>query len=224
MIELENNVKIYADNREASSKIITILQKRCAVEEKQLEVGDYLLSKNVCVERKTTQDFLQSLVDGRLFEQLTSLKGNFKNPLMIVEGDTLFYDERKIHPNAIRGALAAITIDLNIPILWTRNQLETAEMLFSIAKREQGEKKKSVALRGKKKAISKNQVQEYIVSGLPKISDEKAKKLLKHFGTPEKIFTASEKDLQAVEGVGEKLARDIRKIVTKKYEKSILED
>ncbi|MBI3190653.1 hypothetical protein HYZ41_03035, partial [archaeon] len=47
-------VKIFADNREASSRIIPILKKRCEVEEKNLVVGDYLLSKRVCVERKTT--------------------------------------------------------------------------------------------------------------------------------------------------------------------------
>ena len=132
--------------------------------------------------------------------------------------------ERKIHPNAIRGALASIAIDFGMPILWTANQLETAELLFSIAKREQLDRKKSVSIRGKKKTRSMNEIQEYLVSGLPKISREKSKYLLKDFGTPQKIFMASEEELKDVEGVGEKLAKKIRKILTKSYEKSILED
>ena len=67
-------------------------------------------------------------------------------------------------------------------------------------------------------------MQEYILSGLPGISNEKSKALLKRFGTPEKIFTATEKELQSVDGIGKKLAKDIKKVLTKKYEKSILED
>ncbi len=220
----ESEVKIYTDIREASSRIPHILRKKCALEEINLPVGDYLLSKRVCAERKTTNDFLQSLIDGRLFNQIKELKSNFKNPLIIIEGDTLFYEDRKIHPNAIRGALAAIAVDFSIPILWTRNQLETAEMLFSIAKREQLDNKKSVAIRGKKKTRSMNELQEYLIAGLPKISNEKSKKLLKHFGTPEKIFTATEEDLQRVDGIGDILAKKIKKMLTKKYEKSILED
>jgi Fanconi anemia group M protein len=217
-------VKIFADNRETSSRIIPILKKRCEVEEKNLEVGDYLLSKRVCVERKTTNDFLSSLIDGRLFDQVKDMKDNFSNPIIIMEGETLFYDDRKINPNAIRGALAAITVDFSVPVIWTKNQLETAEMLFTIAKREQLEIKKSVSLRGRKKARSMNEVQEFLIAGLPNISREKAKSLLKRFGTPERIFTASEDDLKSAEGIGKKLAKNIRKIATKKYERSILED
>lgn len=220
----EKNVLIFADIREANSKITTILRKRCNVEEKTLAVGDYLLSKKVCVERKTTGDFLQSMMDGRLFAQIRAMQENFQKPLLIIEGDTLFYDDRKIHPNAIRGALASIAIDFTLPVIWTENQLQTAEMLFSIAKREQIDRKKSVAVRGKKRTRSMNEMQEYLISGLPKISREKSKRLLKHFGTPQKIFLASEEELQNVEGVGEKLAKRIRKILTKAYEKSILED
>ncbi len=125
---------IYADNRERN-KIIDILRKEIDVIEKQLPVGDYLIDENICIERKTCSDFLQSLIDGRLFSQLKDLKDNFVNPIIIIEGETLFMKERKIHPNAIRGALASIAIDYGMPIIWTYNQLETAEMIISIANR-----------------------------------------------------------------------------------------
>jgi len=221
---MDENIKIYADNREANSRITSILRKRCQVEEKNLAVGDYILSKRVAVERKTTNDFLSSLIDGRLFRQLGELKQNFRLPLLIVEGNALFNNGRKIHPNAIRGALASITLDYGVPIIKTENNLETAEMLFAIAKREQIGSKKSVSMRGRKKTRSMNEIQEYLISGLSKINRQKAKNLLKHFGSPQAIFTASEEELKAVEGIGEKLAKKIRRIMTKKYEKSILED
>ena len=218
----EENVVIYADHRD-NTRIKELLKKLCKVEEKQLEVADYLLSESVAAERKTTDDFLNSLTDGRLFKQLAELKKNFVSPLLIIEGDTLF-GIRKIHPNAIRGALASIAIDYAMPVIWTASQLETAQMLFSIAKREQLDSKKSVAIRGKRSFRSDNQEQLFLISGLPGISTEKAKSLLKHFGSPEKVFLASEAELQQADGIGRELAKRIRLILSKKYEKSILED
>lgn len=220
----EEKIIIYADNQEKSSRILEILKHRCELKIKKLPVADYLLSKRIAVERKTADDFLSSMVDGRLFRQMKELKENFKTPLMIIEGNGLFSSGRRIHPNAIRGALAAVSIDYGIPIIKTGNNLETAEMLLAIARREQLDRKKLVAVRGRKKAKSINHYQEYLVAGLPKINTQTARKLLKHFGSPEKIFAASESELRQVDGVGPKLARRIRLVLAKRYEKSILED
>lgn len=217
-------IKIYIDNRERNSRIANILANKCTIEEKQLPVGDYLLSKRVAVERKTADDFISSIADGRLFRQLEELKENFRMPLMIIEGNRLFNNDRKMHPNAIRGALASVTLDYGVPIIQTENNLETAEMLIAIAKREQLDRKKNVAVRGRKAKRSANEMQEFIISGLPKINRAKAKALLKHFGTPERIFTASREELMEVGGIGPKLAKKIRLLMTKAYEKSILED
>lgn len=219
----ENEIVIYTDTRELDSKIVAILRKRCTVREKQLDVGDYLLSDSVACERKTCDDFLQSMTDGRLFEQLGNMKNSFESPVLVIEGDTLF-GRREIHENAIRGALASIAVDYGMPILWTKNQLETAEMLFSMAKREQADNGKGVSIRGKRRMRSMNEQQEFLLAGLPLINSKKAKALLKHFGTPEKFFNAPESDLQKADGIGEELSKKIRKILTSKYEKSILED
>jgi Fanconi anemia group M protein len=92
-----------------------------------------------------------------------------------------------------------------------------------IAKREQSEMRKSVSIRIKKKFKSMNQMQEFLIAGLPKISTATARKLLKHFGTPEKVFNATETELMKVPGIGKKLAKKIRDVLTENYEKSILE-
>jgi Fanconi anemia group M protein len=224
----KNEIIIYADNREGN-RISHIIEKKfkCKIEDKQLEVADYLLSEDVAVERKTIDDFLNSIVDGRLFNQLSELKSNFEKPILILEGENLFDDlskKRKVHPNAILGAIASIATDFSVPILWTKNQIETAAMLFAIAKREQIDNKKSISVRGKRKFKSMNQRQEFLLCGLPKINTTTAKKLLEHFKTPEKIFIANEKELQNVDGIGKEMAKKIREILTKEYEKSILED
>jgi Fanconi anemia group M protein len=217
-------VIIYADNRETSEQLNNILRKRCELRMAQLEVADYLLSERVAVERKKSSDFLQSMIDGRLFKQLSNMKENFEISIMIIEGEELFDENRKIHPNAIRGALASIAVDYNIPIIWTKSALEIAEQLFMIAKREQLDEKRSIAIRGKRRVLSPNQEQEFLIAGLPGISTVNTKRLLKHFGSPEKVFAAPESELMKVEGIGEIMAKRIRTILRKKYEKSILED
>ncbi len=216
-------VVVYADTRELGTKLVAILRKRCEVKEKQLDVGDYLLSDDVVCERKTCDDFLQSMVDGRLFHQISAMKNSFPSSFMIIEGDTLF-GKREIHENAIRGALASIAVDCAMPVIWTENQLESAEMLFTVAKREQLDMKKGVSIRGKRRMRSMNDQQEFLLAGLPLISTSKAKALLKHFGTPQSVFAASEQELQKAEGIGKELSKKIREILTSRYEKSILED
>ncbi len=212
-----DGVVIYADTREMNSRIISILNKYCNVRETQLKVGDYILSEQVCVERKSSDDFLQSIIDKRLFEQLSSLKASFQKPLLIIEGGNILDNSRALHPNAIRGAIAAISIDYSVPIIWTATQADTAHQLLAIAKREQLERKKAVGIRWKRKARSVAEMQEFLVVGIPKIGTSKARSLLKHFRTPERLFTASEAELQEADGIGRELAKQIRKMLTERY-------
>lgn len=65
------DVKIEVDYREKPSGIIDILRSRngIRVEEKRLSVGDYRINDHITVERKTTRNFIISIIDGRLFSQ-----------------------------------------------------------------------------------------------------------------------------------------------------------
>ncbi len=218
VLKNEKDVVIYADTGEMTTKVAAILQGRCKLRDKKLHAGDYVVSRRIVVERKVSEDFLQSIVDGRLFRQINEMK-KYEKPLIIIEGNHVMNNERNIHPNAIRGAIASI-VENAVPIIWTRNQLETAEMLLTLAKREQLGKKASLAIRTKKRTRSASELQEFIVSGLPQVSGKTARKLLKHFGSPERVFAASESELRQVEGIGEVMAKRIKHILTKKYEKS----
>jgi Fanconi anemia group M protein len=59
--------------------------------------------------------------------------------------------------------------------------------------------------------------QEYLVSALPSVGPQLAKELLKHFGNVAGIFAATEEDLKKVDGVGEKIAKQIRTVVLQPY-------
>ena len=82
-----DEVSIIVDYREMRTNVVKKLYELGAkIESKNLAVGDFILSERVCVERKSVKDFLQSIIDNRLFEQVSNLVANFEKPLMIVEG------------------------------------------------------------------------------------------------------------------------------------------
>lgn len=72
------NPAIIVDNREFMSEVVRELYRQGAkVNREQLKVGDYVISDRICIERKEATDFLDSLVGGRLFQQLKYLKNNY---------------------------------------------------------------------------------------------------------------------------------------------------
>ena len=213
-----DKVVIIADNREFSSRVVKELARLdCVVRPRQLEVGDYILSDRVCAERKTAPDFLASVFDQRIVKQLQNLKKSFEKPIHVIEGYDL-YSQRNVHPNAVRGALASIAVDYGIPILWTEEPEETAALLYWIARREQVEEERGLSIRAQKKIQTLREQQEFLVAGLPGINSKMAQRLLKKFKTPEKVFKASEEKLRKVEGIGDVMAKKIRKVLTEKYE------
>jgi len=211
-------VKVIADHREIPSGVVRELTKLgVEVEARQLDVGDFILSDRVGVERKSVKDFLQSIVDKRLMEQAQRLGETFERPMLILEGEGL-YSLRAIHPNAIRGALSALAIDFGIPILPTRDEKETAAVLAIVARREQLEQTREVAIRGSARKLTLPEQQRFVVEGLPGISAVLAKRLLEHFESVERMMGASEKELQEVHGIGTEKAREIRKVLSALYE------
>ena len=213
----ENNFPVvYADSREGNSKVIRHLSEmEIDVKVRSMAVADYQVSDEVAIERKTAKDFVDSVVDKRLFKQAKEMAEEFKHPILILEGDDLYTG--MINPNAIRGSMASIAIDFGISIIPTRNEQDTAAMIKRIAVREQKGERTPIQIRTDKKPLSMMEQQLFIVESLPNIGPVNAKNLLKHFGSVSEVLNASESDLQEVDGIGKKTARDIRKVIDAKY-------
>ena len=114
------NPLVYADSREGNSKVIRHLSEmEIDVKVRSMAVGDYQVSDEVVIERKTAKDFVDSIIDKRLFKQARELSEEFKRPLLILEGDDIY--NGMLHPNAVRGTLAAIAIDFGISLIPPRN-------------------------------------------------------------------------------------------------------
>ncbi|MGV8151032.1 MAG: DEAD/DEAH box helicase [Candidatus Woesearchaeota archaeon] len=207
----QESLKIIADYREKGSNVLKeLIDRDVTLQLEKLSIGDFLLSSKVVVEYKTVQDFVDSIIDGRLLSQLKELK-KYSKPIIIIEGIDDMYSVRKIHPNAIRGMLVTITVSYGIPLIQTRTHKETAEILMMIAKKEQTDDKSDITHHFAKPLSLKEQ-QEYFISALPNIGMGGARPLLEHFKTVKNIINASEKELQDVELIGPKKSKTLKEL------------
>ena len=213
-------VSIIVDHRESKNHVFRNLKEfDVSLIRKQLKTGDYICSDRVCVERKTIPDFIQSIIDRRIFKQVREISECFEKPLMILEGNPdLLFVERNVHPNTIRGALASLAIDQKIPIIWTRNTKETANQIYWIAYREQAKEKRGLAIRCPRKFTSVSNQQEFLIAGLPHVNTKLSRNLLKKFKTPKRVFSAKQEKLMKVGGVGKGKAKKIWELLNARYE------
>ena len=175
-----------------------------------------MCSSRAAVEVKKTDDFVNSIVDGRLLHQLKELKRSYERPVVIIEGTDDIYSVRGVHPNAIRGMIATIAVSYGIPIIKTRDSIETAGIIAAIARREQEGSGDDIQVHSQKPVTLKEQ-QEFIVSAFPGVEATIARNLLKRFGSVKGIVNASSDELKEAELIGEKKASEIRRVVDSEY-------
>lgn len=214
-------VVVIADTREMRNDVTRSLRNfDLVLQEKQLEVGDYICSDRVGVERKRVSDFLDSIIDQRIFNQLGDLSQTFEKPVLIIEGNPeLLFLERNMHSNTIRGVLSSIALDFRVPMIWTHNSVDTAAQIFWMARREQLDEKREIQIRSNKKNHSLAHYQEFLVAGLPFVSNTMSRRLLDHFKNPRNVFSATLEQLMEVDGIGKEKAKKIRDLLENEYKK-----
>ncbi|KAL9107374.1 MAG: hypothetical protein Q9227_007739 [Pyrenula ochraceoflavens] len=79
---------VVVDVREFRSALPSLLHGRSMVVIPcQLTVGDYVLSPEICVERKSVRDLIQSFKNGRLFNQAETMLQHYKYGMLLIEFD-----------------------------------------------------------------------------------------------------------------------------------------
>jgi len=215
--KLMEQILVIADTRELGALVTRELAKLgVVVKSETLEVGDFVLSDRVVVERKEVDDFASSIIDGRLFEQAAKLNQSYAKPVIIVEGERLTGSGR-VRPEAMMGAYASILVDYGIPVMWTREPSETAQLILAVARREQVQERRSPRVMTSQKPSTIEEQQEFVVSSLPDIDSARARKLLTHFQTVERLFSASKEELMSVSGIGDKISEEIKRVLTTRY-------
>ena len=211
--------KVIVDHREDKRMIIALAKSGVDYEIKQLNVADFILQSKVnnevetiAIERKSQNDFLNSIFDKRLLVQLANLRENYKNALLIVEGDENLFSMREIHPNAIRGMILTLVTYFKVPLIYTRNYSDTAMYIKTLVERL-GKSRKPISLSDRRKPLTKEDYKLYLIESLPDVGPTLAKNLIGKFGSMKGVLNASMKELTEVEGVGKKKAEKIKEVL-----------
>ncbi len=182
---------IIIDYREKNSLIPTkLISLGYKIILKELKVADYII-KDIAIERKTIQDFIQSMINGRLKKQLNELK-QYPNHLLLIEGE--FNKNRFKNQNALKGFILSIILNHKTPIIFTKNEEETATYISLLAKR----KKTNAPLNPTKSNLSEKEQLKYILQSFPNIGPIKSKQLLEKFKTLKNIFNTKEENLKSI--------------------------
>ena len=205
------DIRIVIDERERKSGIPKLLRAiGVNVEVKTLPIGDYIVSHETVVERKSIHDFISSIFDGRLFDQCNRLKEHFKFPIILLEGNVDEIESITENPLVFYGALSTIAVDFKIPVIPTPNASHTAKLLVSLSSRK--ESIKGPLLKKIKKSNDIQKQQLIVLCSLPGIGEKTAIRMLEKFGTPLKALSSSTKDLAKIPGLGESRAKKIKKM------------
>ena len=214
------DLTIIVDSREASSaaKIVKgLVERGVKVKTKALEKGDYILSDECAVERKTVTDFVYTLTRRYLFEQLFRLKDVYPKSLILLEGYLpVIYKFSHVQPAAIWGAMFNLAKN-GIALVNTNSYKESIDFLYVAAKQEQIAEKRSPTVHAFKKTDTLADAQVFLVASLPNIGREKAVALLNSYQTPLNAFINVDDWTKNVHGLGPVISSRVKEVLSTPY-------
>jgi ERCC4-type nuclease len=211
---LKQSINIVVDDRERSQTIRQVLTSMegvtCRVQ--RLAIGDFHVDGRLVFERKTLPDFALSIIDGRLFRQMTRLTASRMKGILVLEGKSSDLRQGEVQREALQGALITTSLVLGIPVLRALNSEETARLMVYAGRQVRrvaggGLPRSGYRPRGKRKQ------QLYILQSLPGVGPARAACLLERFGSVQNVLNAGLEDLKAVDGIGATTARNIRWVI-----------
>jgi ERCC4-type nuclease len=210
MNQRQSPVRMVADDREQAGGVIAALRGRAdvALEVRRLTVGDFLVEEQFAVERKTLADFAQSVVDARLFKQAAALAQGARRGVLILEGTAADRTDG-VSRESLQGALITVSVFYGLAVLRSRDVAETARLIVYLGRQAQQFARGGLHRPGYRPK-GRRARQLYVLQGLPGVGPGRAARLLERFGSVQAVAAASAEDLAAVDGIGERIAANIR--------------
>jgi len=130
--------KVVVDSRERDSGVVKALENQdVEIEITTLDAGDYMVNHRIAFKRLTIDDILKSIFkDEKLSSKIGDMTSIYERPLLIIEGEDPFFPGRTIDPSFIQFFLKTIAVSLGVPMLYTLDEAQTAEVISSIARVE----------------------------------------------------------------------------------------
>lgn len=213
-------MRILLDHREPERIAQMLSECRIEFEIGQLPAGDLWIVKDqevVVVERKSIADFMASMWNNRLWEQLLRLLSadeisgyKIKRWALVLDGKfeeyvQEYYEDGKLWAR-IMGALLEVAFVYSTPVIIAENDEALRAFLRTLVNREREGKNEGAPkarwFQRAAEALPAKDSKVIALTAIPLIGEVMARNLLAHFGSIEKIAGASMEELQAVEGIG----------------------
>ena len=210
-------ISIQADHRENPSGIPELLAGNDGVSlhVSTLPAGDYVINGTIGVERKSAEDFVQSIIANRLFDQIARLKRSVSRPLLIVEGNP-YNTTHEIQGCAIRGAVLSVLVCWQVPVMFSKSKEDTVALLLMAARQDLNAFSQVAAHKNyRPKRLVRRQL--FFLQGIPDVGPVLATRLLKKFCNLKAVITATEKELKQVEGIGKNGAKKIVEFMSAQF-------
>lgn len=147
----------------------------------------------------------------------------FEKAIMIIEGR--LEDAQKfvkVHRSSILGAYISLGIEMNIMIIQSRDEEETAEIIKRIALHQQRIYRSSTVPKSTLKDYKSNIAgwQLSILQCFPHIGPKIARRIIEKFQTLRNFCNASITELSRIEGLSERKAAEIYQIINSLFAES----
>ncbi len=206
---------VIIDSRERNPLLIKRMEELgISIDAEMLEVGDYIISDRIAIERKTVHDFESSIIDGRLFAQAEAIKKAYDKALVVIEGKPESFS-MQIKP--ITGAILSLYVNYGVQIMFSDGPEATAELIGLLARQEEKEGRNPSPKAGRR-AHTESQFMELVIGNLPGIGSKLAASLLTRFGSIYAIANASVQELEKTDKIGKKKAARIYEIFHNAYQ------
>lgn len=131
-------IRILVDQGEMHSDVVKALKKQdIEIKISELEACDCAYN-GIAFKRITIDDLLKSIFKNvNLFSRIENLAAHFERTILIIEGEDPFHAGRTINPGSIQSFLKKIAVSFAVPVVFTLDEIETAEVILSTAYAEQ---------------------------------------------------------------------------------------
>ncbi|KAM8934621.1 DNA repair endonuclease XPF [Pelodytes ibericus] len=213
----QNNVlhNIIVDMREFRSELPSLIHQRgIDIEPVTLEVGDYILTPDICVERKSVSDLIGSLNNGRLYTQCVSMSRYYKRPILLIEFDPnkpfSLTAKNSIHQeisvNDITSKMTLLTLHFpRLRILWCASPYATAELFEELKQnRPQPDAATAMAITCDSETIPESEKynpgpQDFLLK-MPGVNAKNCRTIMNHVKNIAELATLSQEKLSEILG------------------------
>lgn len=130
-------LSIHAETLSAGSPVAQqLIERGVQVQAANLNAGTYLITGTCAILHLKLSEFSRWITDKTIFRRITDFKRAVKEPVLLIEGAENS-EVRTVSPSAFRAALAFVTVNNRVPVLFAANENESVDLIYAMVNQSQ---------------------------------------------------------------------------------------